>query len=75
MRPRGFRNCVIPLHREHEAAAREAIAKTPCVDPGSIRFDGSAVHYAIDLSCGVPDGDAPAIELVIRRDVEKAVRP
>lgn len=70
---RGFHRCAIPLYREHVIKATNELEKHACVEPGSIRFDGSLVHYTIDLVRLSP-GDAPAVELVIRRAVEAAIR-
>lgn len=71
---RGYRSCSVAIHREHEAKAMLAVQRHAdrLVD-GSVRFDGSRLHFAIDLA-RVPQGDAPSIECVIVRDVERAVK-
>jgi hypothetical protein len=74
MRPRGFHRCAVPLHREHEAAAWVAVRAHGCVDPGSVKYEGGALVYQIDLSC-IPNGEYLLVEECIKRDVEKAIRP
>lgn len=71
----GFRHCSLPLHREHETRATLALAPyAGQIVDGSIRFDGSRLHFTLDLAT-IPPGDAPSVECVLVRAVERAVRP
>lgn len=71
----GFLHCSMPLHREHEQRAVAELAKHDArLVPGSVRFDGSLLHFEIDHA-RVPNGEARSVELVIIRAVEAAVRP
>lgn len=71
--PPGFRRCSVGLYREHFAKACTELAKHDCVDPGTVQWRSERLHYVMDLSL-VPNGHGPAIELVIARGVEAAVR-
>jgi hypothetical protein len=68
--PPGCRACSIALHAERLDLAMDVLTRHPCVDPASVRWDGARLHYVIDLA-RVPDGDGPAVELVIAREVER----
>lgn len=65
---RGFRFCPVPIHREQEAAARAVLSRHAAVVPESVRFDGWRINYQLDLAA-LPDGDGPAVEEVIRREI------
>lgn len=68
MAPRGYRFCSIAMAREHVAAALLVLERYPFLC--SIREMSGGVSYTMDLS-GLPSGDGPAAELMIRRDVER----
>lgn len=75
MRPgRGFKRCTTSVHREYEGAARAILAKHPSVVAETIRFSGEHLSWSLDLSL-LPEGDGPAIELVLVRDIERAAKP
>ena len=74
MTRRGFRRCTMTLHREHEAVARVVLAKHPSVVESTIRFSGEHLSWSLDLSV-LPDGDGPAVELVLVREIERASKP
>lgn len=71
---RGFRFCPIAVDRENESKARAVLLRHGAVVPGSVRHDGWRLNYQLDLGA-LPDGDGPAVEEVIRREIEQAVRP
>lgn len=69
---RGYRFCPVAVDREHEGKARAVLLKYGAVVPGSVRYDGWRLNYQLNLGA-LPDGDGPAVEEVIRRDIEKAM--
>lgn len=75
MGARGFRRCTMPLHREHEAAARVILARhNGVVAVETIAYSGQHLSFSIDLA-RVPEGEAGLVEAVIVRDIERGVRP
>lgn len=71
---KGFRFCPVALDREHESKARAVLLRHGAVVPGSVRYDGWRLSYQLDLGA-LEDGAGPQVEEIIRRDIEKAVRP
>jgi hypothetical protein len=65
------RRCSAAVHRENVDAARAVLARHACVAEGSVRYDGERLCFDLELS-SLPPGDGPAVELVLRREVEGA---
>jgi hypothetical protein len=74
MGARGYRRCTMSLTPEQADVARQVLAAHGCVEPASVRYSGQHLSWSIDLA-SLPDGDGPAVELVIVRAIERAVRP
>lgn len=73
MRPRGFKRITVSIHREHEAAARNALARHETFVPKeTIAYSGQHLSFSIDLAKIDQEGDAGIVEAVITRDVEGA---
>lgn len=70
---KGFRFCPVALDREHESKARAVLLQHGAVVPGSVRYDGWRLNYQLDLGA-LADGDGPAVEECIRRDIDRAIR-
>lgn len=60
----------MPLAVEHTTHARAVLAKHDCVCPNETRYHSGHLHFTIDLGT-IPPGDGPAVELVIRREIER----
>jgi hypothetical protein len=69
---RGHRTESIAVHPEHKGAAIAVLDAHPCVLPESVRYSGTMLQWAVDLAA-LPDGDAPAVCGMIRRDIERAI--
>lgn len=75
MAPAGFRRCSVTCTADQEAAARLVLLRHSVVEPGSVRFcvtgDGTGrLEWMLDLT-RCPVGDAPAVELMLQREVER----
>ena len=70
MSAKGFRFCSILCAREHVANALLVLARYPFIVDGSAREMSGGVQYTMDLG-SLPEGDGPAAELMVRRDVER----
>lgn len=73
-RSRGYRRVTMVLAAEHLASALVTLSKHACVDPSLTGYHSGHLHFSIDHAC-LPDGDAPAVELVIRRAIEAERKP
>ena len=69
---RGYRFCSIPVPRESAANALLVLARYPFIVEGSAREMSGGVSYTMDLAL-LPFEDGPAAELMVRREVERAV--
>ena len=69
---RGYRFCSIPVPRESVANALLVLARYPFIAEGSPRECSGGVAYTMDLAL-LPFEDGPAAELMVRREVERAV--
>jgi hypothetical protein len=67
---KGWRCCSIRCAREDRVTAMLRLNRYTFVD--SVEETGEGVRYVIDLST-LPAGDGPAAELMVRRDIERAV--
>jgi hypothetical protein len=65
-----FRRCSIAIAVEHVAHARKVLERHDCVRPEETRYHSGHLHFTIDLGA-LPPGDGPAVELVIRREIER----
>ena len=69
---KGYRFCSIPVARESVANALLVLQRYRFIADGSAKESPGGVAYTIDLGA-LPPGDGPAIELMVRREVERAV--
>lgn len=68
---RGYRFCSIRVPRESRATALLVLARYPFL-MGDPRETSEGVAYTIDLGA-LPAGDGPSAELMVMREVERAV--
>lgn len=69
---KGQRGESMSVHPEHKGTAIAVLDAHPCVIPSSVRYNGTTLLWAVDLAT-LPDGDAPAVCGMIRRDIERAI--
>lgn len=69
---RGYRFPVIRCARESVPLAMLVLARYGFVVEGSPREIGDGVQYTLDMA-RLPHGDADAAELMVMREVERAV--
>ena len=69
---RGFRFCSVRVPYESRPNALLVLSRYPFILEGSAKPTSEGVAYTMDLAA-LPEGDGPAAEEMVRREVERAV--